>query len=346
MFTVLLKCKPRPASAGMSPFLSGRRYIKNTEYVCEAAVECNLTALCLQYLTFECFEKDISEEKLYKFTFQGYFAFQDYAIAKWFHHFSAMVDTGQNLLSRNPDVLTALEEIKIVLDEFTGHYDEIFQEPVVGKSREACETFKNCGFYENLLHLWNHIYRHEQEGSEARNKVSIEALGDALDQNRKFIEKLTKLKLNSEQKRDLDSFYGENRYKCSKLTCYYFHEGFKDKTKRDRHLNRHDRPFHCAFPDCSLVDFGFASNRELESHARTFHPDKTDQENTFVTKKAPPAKTPFKCEICNKSFTRGFSHRNHVRSHTGERPFPCTECGRAFTRANDCKRHEKIHARR
>jgi hypothetical protein len=303
----------------------------------------------LQYLTFECFDRDIGQDKLRQFALGGYFAFQDYAIAKWLHHFRAIVDAGQELFSEDSDTIAALEEINIALDDFANNYeDEILLEPVVDASREACKAFTNCNFYENLLSVWSHIYRHQEKGSEARNDVSIKALNDALTQNRKSIEGLTspKTDLDSEQKRNLDSFYGEKRYKCPKLTCFFFHEGFKDANTRDAHINRHDRPFNCPFPDCSVAEFGFGSNRDLERHERHFHPEMYDLANTFAAANtAKTTKTPWKCDICGKKFTRNFHLKSHTLSHKGERPHKCSECGKAFTRANDCRRHEKIHTR-
>jgi hypothetical protein len=221
-------------------------------------------------------------------------------------------------------------------------------EPVVSASEEACEAFKDCSFYENLLSVWSHIYRHQDKGFEARNDVSIRVLGEALARNRQLIEGLPSSNTYSSfgQTRDLDSFYGEKRYKCPKLTCFYFHEGFKDAKSRIAHINRHDRPFNCTSPDCSVVEFGFSSNRDLEKHMRFFHPEISDQANSFAAAAAVPAKTSWRCHFCDKRFTRKFHLQSHILSHEGKRPFTCPECGKSFTRRNDCKRHEKIHSKR
>jgi hypothetical protein len=48
-----------------------------------------------------------------------------------------------------------------------------------------------------------------------------------------------------------------------------------------------------------------------------------------------------KCHICYKSFTRGFTLRNHLNAHKGENPFSCTVCPQRFTRDHDRKVHEK-----
>ena len=310
-------------------------------------MECNLTALCLQYLVFECFEKDLEPDKLRGFALNGYFAFQDYAIAKWFHHFRAMTEHGKILCPGDSETEVALTEINEAIDDFTDYYEEISQENVVEGSKKACEAFKECSFYDNLLLIWSHIYRHQDKDFEARNDVSIKVLSEALQRNRNLIEALTSSNISYlEKKRDLSTFYGGKRFKCPKITCFYFHEGFKDAKSRDAHINRHDRPFNCTSPDCSVAEFGFASNKDLEKHMRSFHPEISDQAKSFPATSAVRAKTPFLCHLCDKRFTRGFHLRSHIRNHNGERPYACSECGRAFTRSNDCRRHEKIHARR
>jgi Zinc finger, C2H2 type len=185
--------------------------------------------------------------------------------------------------------------------------------------------------------VWNHIYHHDEKGPEARNNISIKALSDALFRNRKLLEGLPF---------ELTTFYGDKRFKCPRVKCFYFYEGFRDAKSRDKHINHHDRPFNCIFPGCSIAEIGFASNKDLEKHERLFHPEIEHQAIAFTTTPKPTTQTKWDCKLCGKNFTRGFHQRNHLRSHTGERPYSCSECGKAFTRENDRKRHEKIHARR
>lgn len=315
-------------------------------------MECNLTALCLQYLTFECFHAGVSAERLRELALSGYFAFQDYAVAKWFHHLQGMLNGGHDLLARarqDSESQDALNEIDEALDEFCYHYQmNIAQESTGMGCKETCEAFASQQFHTNLQCVWNHVIQHQNKGFVARNDISIEALRESLTRNRALLEELMTPNAHLPPGRDgeLETFYGNQVHKCPKLTCFYFHEGFKDAKSRKEHVNRHDRPFHCAISNCSLIDFGFTNNKDLEKHMRSFHPDVAEQANAFSTPDKVVAKTPWVCERCGKRFTRGFHHRSHMRSHNGDRPYACPECGRAFTRANDCKRHEKIHARR
>jgi Zinc finger, C2H2 type len=311
-------------------------------------VECDLTALCLQYLTFECFDQYVSQEKLADYAIKGYFAFQDYAIANWSHHFCAMVKAGQHLFPVQPDAEDAIKQLEDALDYFVSIYEDVFQGKAVNPSEKACEAFKQRNSYRSLQSVWSHVYRHQEKGFEARDDVSLKALSKALIRNRKLLEEL-KPSVNSifSGKNDLNTFYGDKRYKCPKLTCFHFHEGFKDAESRLLHINRHDRPFRCTFPDCSIAEFGFGSSKDLDKHTKTFHPEVDHQAVTFAVANTVPAqKRPWACHMCDKRFTRNLHLLSHIRNHNAERPFACSECGKAFTRANDCKRHEKIHARR
>lgn len=332
-------------------FSESRSYIAKSGYVHKSIAQCNLTALCLQYLTFGCFDHDISEEKALDFAMKGYFAFQDYAIANWSHHFSAMVEDGQLPLAAGPHARKAIEDLECALGDFVSNYEDgILQEEVADPSEEACEAFRRNSLHDSF-HLvplvWSHIDRHREKGFEARDAVSLISLSDALARNRKLLENLpSSANCSFSKQADLDSFYGDKRYKCPKLTCFYFHEGFKDSKSRKDHVNRHDRPFRCTIEGCSSDEYGFRSSKDLGKHMQSFHPEACDQSDSFTSTRTEPAQAKEVCHICDKRFTRRFALKSHILSHNGERPHACPTCGKTFTRANDCKRHQKmIHNR-
>ncbi|KAG0249517.1 hypothetical protein BG011_009218 [Mortierella polycephala] len=64
------------------------------------------------------------------------------------------------------------------------------------------------------------------------------------------------------------------------------------------------------------------------------------------SKDDPEAKPRFKCEICNKTFSRPFNLRSHRTTHAGIKPFTCTYanelgnvCDWSFARRHDLERH-------
>ncbi|KAL5330616.1 hypothetical protein ACEPPN_000135 [Leptodophora sp. 'Broadleaf-Isolate-01'] len=327
---------------------TAKMHIASSNYISKSAVDCSLTTLCLRYLTFEIFTAELDDESLKRAIRLGALSLQDYAVAKWMEHIHTIVTNKECLLSEDPRASPDVAAVEIALDEFSSLYEKnILEYDITTKAEQECEAFQMLPLYENLLNIWNHASEHANKGSSVKNDISLKQLGVAVTRSREMLEKITtESSYRPPENAELDLFYGEKRFKCPKVTCYYFHEGFKDARSRDRHINRHDRPFSCSFPDCSIVEFGFSSNKDLERHRRFFHPEMEEQANSFNAIPKTTTATPFECNICGKKFTRGFIHKHHVLSHTGTRPHACSECGKAFTRANDCKRHEKIHAKR
>ncbi|MCL4141967.1 UNVERIFIED_CONTAM: hypothetical protein GTU68_026420 [Idotea baltica] len=53
---------------------------------------------------------------------------------------------------------------------------------------------------------------------------------------------------------------------------------------------------------------------------------------------------PFKCDICDSSFTQKTHLSTHRRIHTGEYPYKCDICGDAFRDGANFWRHKKRHS--
>jgi hypothetical protein len=195
---------------------------------------------------------------------EGHLAFQDYAVAKWFYHVNAFIDTGPSLLNKQSGDSRLLQEISYALDDFLTRYDENWDAHIVEECKDKCSGFKNEDFYENLVAVASHIYTFQKKGFDARHVVSIKSLANAIERNRKLLEELPKNLRGTELEQYRQFYDDEHRYKCTKITCMYFAEGFKDAKTRKRHVNLHDRPFHCEVLGCLGAESGFTNANDLE----------------------------------------------------------------------------------
>ncbi|KAJ4414373.1 hypothetical protein N0V82_007981 [Gnomoniopsis sp. IMI 355080] len=304
------------------------------------------------YLTFDCFGTGISEEKLTKDIKDGYLSFQDYAVSRWFHHLQTMIEKCGEFL----DETTAgriLEDLLRALDDFMTRYlddihlDEEEDKHWIDQAGTDCRNFKDPDLKDYLVPLWAHVYKQQQNpDAKKREKIGIQELCYAVERNRKLMEQIAVKKESLERHQ---AFYGRKHFKCERLSCPYFHEGFENNKDRDKHTRRHDRPFQCVIETCDQSTFGFASNKQLEKHMRSYHPETCDPATRPVEfallNQLRIEGTRFVCTICGKNFTRKINLKGHMDSHNGNKPHECPECGKAFTRKNDMVRHQKIHSK-
>lgn len=323
-------------------------------HVNEYAVQCDMTVLCLHYLTFDCFGKDVEEEQVLKNIREGILSLQDYAVSKWFHHLGALIEKCGSLFSKKDEQGTckAHDDLILALDDFTEMYQEGLHlrntdaEKWKQAAAEDCKTYQALPIFEYLTDIWAHVCMHQQTSDmKQRDKIGIPELLAAVERNRKAMEAMAV----SQRTQKLEEFYGRNHFKCRRLTCPYFYEGFEGSKDREKHLKRHDRPFHCVIETCDQRTFGFTSNTQLEKHMRTYHPETCDTTAPVFQFAALNQRiieqTKFTCPVCKKNFTRKINLKSHLDSHNGLKPFACCECGKAFTRKNDMVRHQKIHSR-
>lgn len=229
------------------------------------------------------------------------------------------------------------------LDSFVHFYGESFPENMALQSSEAdCVFFRPYTFYGLLIRIWDHICSTQRGDITARNMVSIRYLEMALTRNRALLEELS-----SDPKFDLTGLYDEYPFRCPKVLCFYFHEGFRSADIRNHHVNHHDLPYQCLVDNCSPHVPGFRSKSALASHMIRYHPKDCDLDESFAPLNRKKVKdTRWHCETCDDFFARKSILADHMRTHRGEKPFCCSECGKGFARRSDMKRHENSHERK
>ncbi|KAJ4353074.1 hypothetical protein N0V95_003669 [Ascochyta clinopodiicola] len=212
------------------------------------SIECELAALCLRYLTFPCFDmNEVSDQQeLKELVLEGHLTFQDYAVAKWFHHVNAFVSSGPEFMHESPSRDTYLDDMSAALEDFMLKYNDVdWVQNIVDVCKAKCSVFQGLPMHDRLVQLTSHIFTVQQRGFDARHEVSIKSLAAVLERNRKLLEELPSSKLFDNN--DLDKyrqFYDHERlFKCTKITCRYFSEGFKDAKARRKHVNIHEQAY-------------------------------------------------------------------------------------------------------
>lgn len=297
-----------------------------------------LVLLCLQYLTFECFDAGLTYDKMRKFLMDGSYAFLDYASLHWIDH----LETAVRFLQ--PQDLRHSADLGIAINEFFEMYDPgpIQNDKAHKEYVHRCELIETAECYEPLLLLLSlgkaSRLTEEQLGA-------LGPLGLTITRVRAILEEFNS-SMNSDEsaKQRLKNFYGENWYKCSRHCCYYFHEGFVNERSLLQHTNRHEKPFCCTEIGCTRMYIGWSTEKELKKHMSQYHPDPEAFSWKFPHVKKPPSM--FQCKLCTKQFTRANSlNTHHLREHGNERPFTCTECGKGFVRKYERDRHANIHTK-
>ncbi|KPM46103.1 hypothetical protein AK830_g426 [Neonectria ditissima] len=272
---------------------TAKEHIMKSENLNGPALGCDLALLCLSYLSHTCFQENLQGDSRESFAKMGYYAFQDYAISLWQEHLKALVEELGDLFYDPQYGPRYRQKAFNTLQLFYNTYhkglvalsapQKLKAGETAEQARTHCRPFEQQEFYEHLLAIWTHVVRHQHQSLKERNKVSIEQLGEALKKIRGVLETLALQQDDEPALADsLKEFYGEKFFKCKRITCGYFYEGFSDEKAAKQHSNRHDRPYPCTVVNCSLVPFGFASNKDLDKHLRTYHPDESGQPSAFL----------------------------------------------------------------
>ncbi|KAI9376649.1 hypothetical protein BJX61DRAFT_530663 [Aspergillus egyptiacus] len=331
---------------------TARAFISQKSDINPAAAQCDLTLRCLRYLTLDIFKRETSDAELRNYALEGHLAFQDYAVSAWFMHFKSLVEEKEaslhegvmpNAGESNP--FLQADKISQELDNFVRFYEQDLPEVTeFGRANSDCGFFEQYPFYGDLVRIWDHICSTQRDSLETKNAVSLPSLRTAFERNRKLLESLSQ-----DPSVDFHSLYDEYPFRCSKLTCFFFHEGFKSDTARKEHVDYHDRPIRCPVESCDRYTFGFRSNNERNYHVKRYHPEEHDFGETFtdLNQRQVVSSSKWQCSECHKCFKRRNILRDHERAHRDERPFACPECGRAFVRSSDLTRHQKkVHEKR
>ncbi|XP_069823619.1 zinc finger and BTB domain-containing protein 41 [Dendropsophus ebraccatus] len=130
---------------------------------------------------------------------------------------------------------------------------------------------------------------------------------------------------------------GEKPFECDICNMRY-----STKSNLTVHRKRHNSETELPRKDhkCPFCSKLHASRKTLVKHVKRFHAENAQE---FLTIKRIKSDG-WKCDICNKSFTRRPHLQEHMILHSQDKPFKCTYCDEQFkSRFKRLKHQEKYH---
>jgi hypothetical protein len=318
-------------------------YLIQSKTVDEGDEEKQMSLLCLNYLSFDSLNPDVTAGTLKKHLMDGDYAFLEYASLHWNHHLESAIKF------LKPD---GLLQLSVALNDFFDFYgpesstfadkDKKEYEKARKDYVQRCEALQTSECHQSLVSLLSHA-----KASRLVNE-QLDALGPpgiTIRNVRLILEEFTSpqaLDVLGMQK--LKEYFGNKWHKCPHHACYYFHEGFTKESSLLQHTNKHDQPFCCTEAGCTRMYIGWSTEKELKSHMSRYHPDP----DAFAWKFPPVTKVPsvFKCDQCSKQFSRAnilSTHRLRVHEREEKRDHICEHCGKGFVRNYELVRHKTIH---
>jgi hypothetical protein len=310
-------------------------------------VDYSLSLLSLAYLAFPEVDKGRSDDDITADLGSGIHAFYDYASACWAMHLQAGIPN----LDERDKLGLLLETLEPFIElHWSSTPKSLKVSAKVQASLSPVKAEASSGLYDRVSQAVE--WSRKQLGPHCVGPTQDEALDlwQVTDKIRSVLEDLHSRSLSETEAQKLRQFYGSNWFKCTRISCHCYHQGFSTASERKNHVDRHERPFLCVFDGCQMKLFGCPTEDELKKHILDWHGIDVFDGKEYPAPPKPQtpstAKNPatFQCPLCpNKWFTRKANLDSHLRTHNNIRPYTCGVCGETFTRKSDCDRHEKGH---
>lgn len=344
-------------------------FLIEDKHVDQPVEELKMACLCIDYLNLPAFIQPPTQDGVLK----GDYVFMDYAVLNWIRHLEAGVvhaDAHQQLMNQ----LT--ESLEVFIHHHWSSPTAKFA--VSNGNRDRLQFFNDLPFYDKLektiisTRKQLSFFGQMKQGEMALN------LADIVVDVRAVMESIASFTMEAPVREGLQEKYGSNLFKCCRFSCRFFTAGFSAAHERDKHIERHDRPFRCTDEACTGFLLGFTSKEERDKHMKTTHAAADIEDGNFPTdedvrnsmaealgeegessepqgalepprqspKPKRPRQTSFKCRHCPATYDRRYNLQSHLYTHTNERPYVCSVCGTSFSRRSDHKRHMSTHTGR
>lgn len=342
--------------------------------------ELSLANLCVDYLNMPGFRQNTPD--LTGLVLGGYYGFMDYAVAYWVRHVEEAASAADEEDSLTKDLAESLMSLLDI--HFTTPKKQL---PVSQGNKKRLQVFEGLPRFHDLEQAVIWTRRELTFFGESRESERALDLASVVNNIRSELERALDCAENGPagEAESLQAMYGPRPFKCGRLSCRYFYDGFTTRQEREQHKAKHLLPFRCTIVGCPRSSLGMASSGELERHLRDTHGHRDDdfpdldkpeaeaqeeeeprvevqddgkpsgqgrtrpgenQPHTTTPTAKRPRVTEWTCDVCSKVFRKKFNFKSHMATHSDKREFYCSECGLAFARANDRNRHGKTHSER
>ncbi|KAI9779019.1 MAG: hypothetical protein M1816_003779 [Peltula sp. TS41687] len=249
--------------------LTARFFLLDQKHINLVSKELEMTRLCIGYLNFRCFD-DLDESDVNTFIRAGWYSFLDYAAIHWVDHIKQWTCVAP--------VNDSITEVAESLPNFLQRYwSEIIPSRSISKEKEEkiktkFSRFETCGFFNQLMIAVSTWEKQTNTFNRSALIAGSLTLIDRISKVRSALENMASCSLRDEQlARALRTFYGSNLFKCSSVSCRFFHEGFTVKEQRNRHTAKHSRAFICTYARCPYETTGFDTRAKLTRHSVDCH---------------------------------------------------------------------------
>ncbi|KAM0433556.1 hypothetical protein ACHAQK_009172 [Fusarium lateritium] len=239
---------------------TARTHIIQNKHIKEQHVQCQLATTCLRYLSLPSFCKGYESTERSKHAKLGWFSFQDYACSQWLWHVDTVLRECSELFISDSPCAAAQDFISALVRFVNTHRADLSDTEHVELDTGNLDSFHGIQSYYDIRLLWNHIFTHQKGDYGARNTIGITQIETALQDNRTELERFTPSDMAGDED-TIGVYYGLNLFKCRRTLCRFFYVGYEEKSARETHEKRHDRPFQCPV-SCNSAPLGFEELHE------------------------------------------------------------------------------------
>jgi hypothetical protein len=312
------------------------RYLFKSNTVNRKAQNLQLAYLCLDYLNLEAFDSEKTRAEIETLFLLEFYAFFDYALLSWTKHLQLGLHG-----TPPPDIAQIRhceEQLDVLLEVHWQEPDRRIQTKTPSML-ECAKLISDPQLQDQVLSSLAAVEAFHAKYIVDTTPYETVDLFQTMTRVREAIERLAQ---DPTRAKVLVEYHSRYLFKCPRVYCSSFYNGFKTRDERDAHKAKHERSFLCPRPGRHLASLGCPTEKDLKNHIAAYHklsdtdfPEMPDEES------GPPV---FRCEECQKTFTRASNLKAHRRIHKGDKPYACSTCQSHFARQGDLKRHEQSHA--